>query len=192
MKTKILALLMAAMISSPAFAKVEHYTVDVEGAHAFIHFKIKHLGYSWLLGRFNTFDGEFSVDPDNIETGKIELNIDVASIDSNHAERDKHLRNEDFLDVEKFPDSKFVSTRIVQGEGDNFTVYGDFTLHGVTKEIAIAAKPVGRGQDPWGGFRYGFEGTTRIKLGDYGIPERLGPASTHVDLELYVEGIRKN
>ena len=73
------------------------------GRHAFVDFKIKHLGYSWLLGRFNTFDGDFSYDAKAPNESAIQLVIDVASIDSNHAERDKHLKGADFLDVKKFP-----------------------------------------------------------------------------------------
>lgn len=191
MKKIFLALALAVASVSPALAKVENYAIDVKGAHAFIQFKIQHLGYSWLLGRFNTFDGEFSVDPENIETGKIEVTIDTASVDSNHAERDKHLKSEDFLNVAEYPEAKFVSKRIEKGENTSFKVYGDFTLNGVTKEIVIDAREVGRGEDPWGGFRYGFEGMTAVKLGDFGIKESLGPKSTMVYLDLHIEGIRK-
>lgn len=191
MKKLFLALALTVASASPALAKVEDYTIDVNGAHAFIQFKISHLGYSWLLGRFNTFEGEFSVDPENFETGKVEVTIDTTSVDSNHAERDKHLKSSDFLNVEKFPEAKFVSTKVTDVDGKNFKLVGDLTLHGVTKEVVIDAEHVGRGEDPWGGFRTGFAGTTTIKLGDFGISEMLGPQSAHVQLELHVEGIRK-
>lgn len=167
------------------------YKVDVEGAHAFVQFKIKHLGYSWLLGRFNHFDGDFSYDAKSPNQAKISLEIDVKSIDSNHAERDKHLKNEDFLDVKKFPKASFESQSIKFSDDTNAVVTGTFTLKGVTKTISFDIVKVGEGQDPWGGYRAGFSGTTTLKLADYGITYNLGPASTHVEMGLFIEGIRK-
>lgn len=189
MKKSIIAFVFSAFASASAFAA--DYAIDVKGAHAFINFKIQHLGYSWLTGRFNTFDGNFSYDPAKVEESAIEVVIETASIDSNHAERDKHLRSDDFLDVDKYPQAKFVSTKFNDKGNGKMEVVGDFTLHGVTKSITIDAEKIGEGQDPWGGYRAGFAGTTAIRLGDFGIPEKLGPASTTVYLELHVEGIKK-
>ena len=81
------------------------YAFDKKGAHQFITFKISHLGYSWLYGRFNDFDGEFVYDAENPENSTVNVTIDTASVDSNHAERDKHLRSEDFLYVDEFPEA---------------------------------------------------------------------------------------
>ncbi len=117
--------------------------------------------------------------------------IDTASIDSNHAERDKHLRSKDFLAVDKFPQASFVSQSYAEAADGSAVLTGQLTLHGVTKTIAIDVLPVGHGNDPWGGYRRGFEGTTTIALKDFGITTDLGPASTHVDLRLSVEGIRQ-
>ena len=101
MDRKILIGLPTALILSICSwsAQAADYLIDTKGSHAFIQFKIAHLGYSWLLGRFNTFSGEFSYDENNPSTARIKVDIDTASIDSNHAERDKHLRGEDFLEV---------------------------------------------------------------------------------------------
>ena len=89
-------LLVAATLSCGALAaQAADYVIDTKGAHAFIQFKIAHLGYSWLLGRFNTFSGEFSYDENNPAASRVKVDIDVASLDSNHAERDKHLRGDD-------------------------------------------------------------------------------------------------
>lgn len=171
------------------------YVIDTEGAHAFVQFKIKHLGYSWLLGRFNTFEGNFSYDEAAPEKSAITIDIKTNSIDSNHAERDKHLKGKDFLDVAKFPDSSFKSTGFVPSkdasDGHYGVISGDFTLRGVSKNISFPIQKIGEGKDPWGGYRVGFEGKTTLKLSDYGISYNLGPASTHVDIELYVEGIRQ-
>lgn len=185
------ALALIATLSIPIYAPAAEYVIDTAKAHAFIQFRIQHLGYSWLYGRFNEFNGTFSYDEKNPTTNKVAVTINTASIDSNFAERDKHLRSDDFLDVKKFPQARFVSTKFEdQGEG-KAVLSGDFTLHGVTKPIVIAVERVGQGDDPWGGYRAGFFGTTVLKLSDYGITRDLGPASQEVELMLSVEGVRQ-
>ncbi len=171
-------------------AQAADYKVDVKGAHAFVQFKIKHLGYSWLLGRFNTFDGSFSYDEKSPNNAKISIKIETKSIDSNHAERDKHLKGKDFLNVSSFPKATFTSSNIKFSDDKNAIVTGEFTLKGVTKTISFPVVKIGEGQDPWGGHRAGFSGTTSLKLADYGITYNLGPASTHVEMALHIEGVR--
>lgn len=180
----------AAMMLSVTTANAADYVIDTKGAHAFVNFKIKHLGYSWLHGRFNTFDGKFNYDAKSPNASQIMVNIDTTSLDSNHAERDKHLRGKEFLNVDKYPTATFKSTSI-KFEDDSGQITGDFTLHGVTKTITFEIDKVGEGKDPWGGYRVGFEGETSLKLTDYGIDYNLGPASTHVDIGLFIEGIRQ-
>jgi polyisoprenoid-binding protein YceI len=172
-------------------ARAADYVIDTKGAHAFIQFRIQHLGYSWLLGRFNDFSGQFSYDADNPDAASVEVQIRTASIDSSHAERDKHLRGEDFLDVDKYPQAEFVSTGYRENPDKTAVLSGNLTLHGVTRPLQIEVEPVGQGPDPWGGYRMGFAGTTRLKLADYGIDYDLGPASREVDLFLSIEGIRQ-
>lgn len=171
--------------------QAEDYVIDTEKAHAFIQFKISHLGYSWLLGRFNNFSGNFSYDEKDPAAAKVQVTIDVGSIDSNHAERDKHLRGEDFLDVKRFPKAQFVSTEFKETDDGKAVLTGDLTLHGVTKPITIDVSHVGHGTDPWGGYRRGFQGKTRFALADFGIDYNLGPASKEVELYLSIEGIRQ-
>lgn len=178
------------LISTPLMA-AEQYKIDTKGQHAFIQFRIQHLGYSWLYGRFNDFSGHFSFDPDNPENSQVRVNIDVASIDSNHAERDKHLRGEDFFNVSKYPEARFVSTAFDDHGDGTATLKGDLTIKGVTRPISIDVEHIGHGKDPWGGYRRGFHGTTRIKLKDFNIDYDLGPAATHAELELSIEGIRQ-
>lgn len=172
-------------------AQAADYAIDTQGQHAFINFKISHLGFSWLYGRFNDFEGTFSWDADAPEASRISVNIDPASVDSDHAERDKHLRSGDFLDVDAYPEASFVSTGVEALDNGRLAVTGDLTLHGVTKEVVIDAAVVGEGDDPWGNYRAGFEGTTKIRLADFGINAQLGPKSEEVLLTLSVEGIRQ-
>ena len=178
------AILAASLVTT---ANAADYVVDDKGAHAAINFKVKHLGYSWLTGRFNVFDGKFSYDEKNVAASKITVNIDPNSIDSNHAERDKHLRSGDFLDVSKFKTAKFESTKIVDKGNGKLAITGDFTMHGITKSIVIDAEKIGAGDDPWGGYRAGFSGTTKIAMKDFGFKMDFG----EVLLDLHIEGIRQ-
>lgn len=190
-KQSLSALALAAALSLPALAPAADYAIDTEGAHAFIQFRIQHLGYSWLYGRFNEFEGNFTYDDKNPDANKVEVVIKTASLDSNHAERDKHLRSDDFLDVAKFPEARFVSSKY-EDKGDGKAVLtGELTLHGVTRPVVIDVERIGEGNDPWGGYRAGFQGSTTLKLADFGITRDLGPASQEVELILSVEGIRQ-
>lgn len=190
MKKTLAALTLSSLGLACVPALAADYVIDTEGAHASVNFKIQHLGYSWLTGRFNDFEGKFSYDGDDIEASKIEVTVDTRSIDSNHAERDKHLRSDDFLDASKHSQAKFVS-KSVTGSDDDLEIVGDLTLHGVTKEITIDAEKVGEGEDPWGGYRVGFKGETELKLKDFGIDYDLGPASETVKLQLHLEGVKQ-
>lgn len=167
------------------------YKIDTEGQHAFIQFRIQHLGYSWLYGRFNDFDGGFTYDEANPDKSKVNVTIDMDSIDSNHAERDKHLRGEDFFHVSKYPEARFVSTSFEDHGDGTATLKGDLTIKDATRNVTIDVKHIGHGEDPWGGYRRGFAGTTTIKLKDFNIDYDLGPASTYAELELSIEGIRQ-
>lgn len=182
-------LVSATLLALPSQAA--EYRIDDKGAHAFVQFKIKHLGYSWLLGRFNTFEGDFTWDQATPEKSKIRVTIDTTSLDSNHAERDKHLKGKDFLEVNKFPEASFSSSKFEITDAEHAVVTGELKLHGVTKTISFPVQKVGEGNDPWNGYRAGFEGEVTLVLKDYGIDFNLGPASTSVTMGLYIEGIRQ-
>lgn len=175
-----------------ATAHADQYVIDTKGMHAFIQFRIQHLGYSWLYGRFNDFNGEFNFDEKSPESANITVSINTASVDTNHAERDKHLRSDDFLDVKKFPEAVFKSTSYKPTGNKTGILAGDFTLHGVTQPLEIKVTETGAGDDPWGGYRRGFEGSTRFALSDFNIKKDLGPKSRNVELILSIEGIRQN
>lgn len=185
----LLSVLMLLLMSTNVSA--EDYVIDTEGMHAFIQFKIPHLGYSILLGRFNRFEGSFSYDEKKPENTQIQVEIDTTSIDSNHAKRDKHLRGFEFLGVKEFPKAKFFSTAYKENPDGSGELTGNFSLRGITREIKIKTKKVGHGHDPWGGYRRGFEGYTKLTLTDYDIDYNLGKAATEVELFLYIEGLRK-
>ncbi len=187
------ALTLAATLAIPGIAAAapDNYVIDTKGAHAFIQFRIKHLGYSWLYGRFNDFGGTFTYDEDDTSASKVQVEIKTASLDSNHAERDKHLRGDEFLDVERYPTATFKSTSYKETGFNKGVLTGELTLKGVTKPITLEVDRIGHGPDPWGGYRRGFEGRTEFALKDFGIDFNLGPASRNVEMILSVEGIRQ-
>ncbi len=192
MKLKLLlTTLLALGLSTTAMA--EDYVIDKKGQHAVIQFKIAHLGYSWMIGRFNDFEGTFSYDEKTPSAAKINVTINTASVDTNHAERDKHLRSPDFFNVGKYPTATFVSKSFKELGKNKAKLTGTFTLNGVTRDISIDVTHVGHGDDPWGGYRRGFEGRTTLKLADWNIPfaPKLGPASAEVQLYFSFEGIRQ-
>ncbi|CAO97104.1 Protein YceI [Erwinia tasmaniensis Et1/99] len=190
LKKTILGLTTAALLMTGATANAAEYKIDKEGQHAFVQFRIKHLGYSWLYGSFKDFDGAFTFDEADPSKDKVNVVINTASVDTNHAERDKHLRSAHFLNTGKFPQATYVSTGVVK-EGEGLTVNGNLTLNGVTKPVKLSAKLMGEGKDPWGGYRAGFEAAGKIALKDFNVETDLGPASQDVDLIISLEGVRQ-
>ncbi|VAW44757.1 Protein yceI precursor [hydrothermal vent metagenome] len=187
MKFKILILSIALSTSTMA----ADYKIDIEGMHASIQFKISHLGTSWLRGRFDKFDGNFSYNPKKPNDSKISMAVDVSSINSNHAERDKHLRAKSLLNTTKYPKATFNSESFDLNADSTGTVTGKFTLRGIEKIVTMEIKKVGEGRDPWGGYRVGFEGAMNITLADYGITKYLGKSSKTLELTVEFEGIKQ-
>lgn len=190
MNTLKYAFISLILVSFTLHSQAANYTIDTKGSHAFIQFKIKHLGYSWLIGQFNQFEGSFEYDKNKANQSSVLVNINTKSVDTNHAERDKHLRGKDFLNVSQYPTATFKSTSMDINEGKGL-VTGNLTLHGVNKVITINVNRIGEGNDPWGSYRAGFEGTTTLKLEDFNIVNSLGPASASLEMTLNIEGIRQ-
>jgi polyisoprenoid-binding protein YceI len=177
------------LLALTAPAALATHTFKIDPTHTFVQFRISHLGFSILNGRFNEVTGHFGYDEVQPENSYISMEVNTASVDTNHAERDKHLRNEDFLNVKEFPTATFNSTSFEE-EGKTGTLMGELTLHGVKKSVEIYVQRLGGGKDPWGGVRQGFKGQTSIELKDFGINYDLGPASETLYLDIYIEGIR--
>lgn len=165
------------------------YVIDTKGAHAFVQFRVKHLGVSWLYGRFNDFSGEFTYDSAKPEKSSVNVSLDVASLETDHAERNKHLRSSDFLDVEKYPSASFASTSFTSTGENTYELKGKLTLFKTAKDITVNVVKVGEGADPWGGYRVGFEGKVNISPKDFGVD--MSPMVETVELTLSVEGIRQ-
>ena len=183
------ALLAVAALAFPgAETRAAEYRIDP--SHSVVQFKISHLGFSWMVGVFDRISGSFTFDPASGPAGQsVSVEIETASIDTGHAERDKHLRSPGFLNVRKFPRASFASTGY-EGDAEGGTMTGNLTLMGVTRPIAIAVKKVGEGDDPWGGYRAGFEGTATLNRRDFNAGRNLGPASESMEFFLSIEGVR--
>ena len=186
---KLLTLCGLAVLSLATTANATTY--DIDPAHTFVQLRVQHLGYSWLSGRFNDVEGSFFFDPAaGPAAQKIDISVKTTSIDTNHAERDKHLRSGDFLNVSEYPTASFVSTGYEGGPDGGF-MNGDLTVHGVTLPVRVKISKTGEGPDPWGGYRAGFEGEVAVMSREVGIDQPLGPVSELVEITVYVEGIRR-
>lgn len=190
---KLAPAVLAFGLSAAPMVQADDYVVDTKGAHAFVQFRVKHLGYSWLYGRFNDFSGEFSYDPKKPEASSISMKVDMTSLDTNHSERDNHLSAEKYLNFDKYKTATFTSTKYEKTGENTAKLTGNLTFLGVTKPITIDVEHIGGGKDPWGGYRQGFEGRAVITPKDFGLDmaSKLGPDSAQVELMISVEGIRK-
>jgi polyisoprenoid-binding protein YceI len=141
---------------------------DIDVGHSAIHFWVRHMVISKVHGRFSKWSGQLELDPANLAQAKVAVKIEAASVDTQVADRDAHLRSPDFFDVEKYPQLSFVSKRVEQA-GEKLRVVGDLTLHGVTKEVALDAEFAGTGKDPWGNERAGFSARASLDRRDYGL-----------------------
>jgi len=141
----------------------------LDESHTQVGFKIKHLVISTVSGRFNKFTGGFKFDEKKGTLDSVEVIIEAASIDTNEADRDKHLKSKDFFDVAKFPSLKFVSTKVTHKENKPDSVDGNLTIHGVTKPVVLNVEFNGSATDPWGNERVAFEASTKIKRKDFGL-----------------------
>jgi polyisoprenoid-binding protein YceI len=173
--------------TSPA-AMAETYTVDA--THSAALFQVKHFGVSFVSGRFTDISGTIDVDRENLSNSSVEIIIRTASVNTDLEERDKHLRNPDFFDVEKYPTMRFKSSEIKKISDTVGEVTGSFTLHGVTKTLTMNVTFLGEFDVPWGQHRAGFETTFNIKRSDYGMDKLLGPAGDNIQIILFVEAMR--
>lgn len=181
---KLVLTLAMGLVATSSFAA--DYKIDP--AHSFVTFRIQHLGFSWTHGQFNSISGEFSYDSASPEARKISVQVDPASVDTNHAERDKDVR-ENYLHVADYAVASFESSKYT-GTDEEGVLEGTLTIHGVSKPIAIDVKKIGEGEDPWGNYRAGFSGQVSFSRPDWGVTNDLGPKGDIIEFELTIEGIR--
>jgi len=141
----------------------------VDAAHTRIGFRARHAMVTTVRGTFTRFDGLAHLDVADPSASRVELRIDAGSLDTGQPDRDAHLRSADFLDVEQFPDITFVSTDVEQVDDEEYTVIGDVTIKGQTRQVAVDFTLTGSALDPFGNTRVGFEGALALKRSDWGL-----------------------
>jgi polyisoprenoid-binding protein YceI len=147
-------------------SNINKWALDV--AHSEVQFKVKHLVISTVTGKFSVFGGSLEAG-DQFENANIHFEVDVNSIDTGVADRDAHLKSDDFFNAEKYPKMIFKSTSFTQKEGSVWELKGDLTIRETTKNIALTVEYGGTTKDPWGNIKSGFELTGKINRKEYGL-----------------------
>jgi polyisoprenoid-binding protein YceI len=154
--------------TTPTVAELSgDYVVDP--THSRIGFVARHAMVTKVRGAFNEFDGRGTFDADDPSRSHLEVTIKTDSIDTRNADRDAHLRGNDFFDMATYPEIRFVSTSFEQVDPETFRVAGDLTIKGVTKPITFDLEYTGTVIDPWGNRRVGLEGNVTVNRKDWGV-----------------------
>jgi polyisoprenoid-binding protein YceI len=141
----------------------------IDPTHSELGFRIKHLMISNVSGTFNEFEAKMETDDEDLSTARIQATIKAASVSTNNKQRDQHLQNGDFFEVEKYPEISFRSTKVEKLDHEQFIVYGELTLKGITKPVKLNVEYSGVTKDPWGGYRAGFTVTGKIIRSEFGL-----------------------
>ncbi len=176
------------LLAASVFA-AERYQVDT--AHTYILFKVKHFNIGYSYGRFDGPTGSIVWDDDNPDVSSIEMTVNAVEVNTADDKRDQHIRSADFLNVEKYAAIVFKSTSVKKLSADTYEVAGELTLLGKTRPIALEVRQTGVGKDPWGSYRRGFETKFIIKRSDWGMDFMLNGVSDEVELTVSIEGIRQ-
>jgi polyisoprenoid-binding protein YceI len=169
---------------------------NIDPVHSGINFSVRHMVVSKVRGRFTKYSGSLAIDDADLTRSTVAATIDAASIDTGTAQRDTHLRSPDFLDVERFPEIRFRSTRIHKLADDRYEVTGDLTIRDVTREVSLDVEYGGQAKDPWGNARIGFIAKATLDRKDFGLHwnqvlEAGGVlVGDRVDIELEVQAVR--
>ncbi len=145
------------------------HTYIVDQSHSSVQFRVRHLGFSKVSGRFLAFEATLQMNPVSLRTLHVEARIQAASISTGDEDRDAHLRSPDFLDAARYPSILFQSRDVIEAKVDSFQLRGDLTMHGVTRPVVLSVLYLGEAQDLTGKQRVAFEATTKINRKDYGL-----------------------
>jgi len=149
--------------------EIDNMAWKIEPAHSAIEFSAKHMMITTVRGEFTKFDGNITVDSENLLNSKAEGWVELASVSTRDANRDAHLRSADFFDAEKYPRMMFESKRIEKVGKDKYKVTGNLTIKDVTREITFDVSDDGKNKDPWGGMRWGLTGDVTLNRKDFGL-----------------------
>ena len=141
----------------------------LDQAHSIIGFAIRHLEINWVEGRFKDFNGTINYNDKDVTRSTVQFTAKIESIDTGVEQRNAHLRTADFFDAAKYPEMKFVSTKIEKKGKGKYVLVGDLAIKDVTKSISFPFTFTGAVPDPWGGTRFGIQAETVINRRDYNI-----------------------
>lgn len=168
MKLMMAAMSFLLMIAHSGLCIGSTWTIDPQHSH--VGFKIRHMMIADVKGSFEKFSGSVEIDDADVTKSRLEVSVDMDSIDTNVDKRDDHLRSPDFFDVAKYPKMSFVSKKVERIVDGKLRVSGDLTLHGVTREIILDVQgPTGEIKDPWGHVRRGASAVSKLNRKDFGI-----------------------
>ena len=162
---RMLLVVLVTLVAGPALAGD---TLVIDRAHSEAGFQVRHL-FSNVRGRFGAFEGTIAMDVARPESSSVRFRIDASSIDTDNADRDRHLRSVDFFDVENHPSITFTSDRIRATGKDRYAVTGTLDMHGIARTITLPVSFLGAGKDPWGNERAGFSTSVTLNRKDFGI-----------------------
>ncbi|MFZ5441877.1 MAG: YceI family protein [Myxococcota bacterium] len=158
----------AAANTAPVASPVTRWVIDT--AHSEIGFRVRHMMVSWTRGNFGKFEGTLELDAQDVTKSKVEVSIDVASIDTGTADRDAHLRSPDFFDAANHPQMNFVSQKVEALAGGALRVLGQLEIRGTKKAVALDVEPLApAAKDPWGGMRRGTAAKAKLSRKDFGL-----------------------
>ncbi|TNE28328.1 MAG: polyisoprenoid-binding protein [Alphaproteobacteria bacterium] len=184
------AMMFVASIQPATAANPVRYEFDK--THSSIMFFVNHLGFSLSTGRFLDFDGFYSFDPDAPEASEVDVTIKTGSLAMQDDRWDAHMKNEDFFNVEKFPDMHFKSTEVVKTGDKTGVLKGDLTLLGVTKPVELNVTLVGTGKHPMAPrLVSGFSATGTLKRSDFGMTYGLPNVGDEVEIRIEIEGFKE-
>ena len=185
------ALLVSAAVGAVAPASAAPVAYKIDPAHLSVAFIVNHLGFANLIGRFNTAAGDVSFDKDAVEKSIVTVTIDTASVDTNHAKRDEHLRSPDFFNVKEFPKMTFKSTKI-EKTGDNAgKLHGELTMLGVTKPVVLEVTFNKDGVSPASKQEtVGFSARGTVKRTDFGMKYGAPNISDEIQLLIEAEAVK--
>lgn len=172
-------------------------TWKIDASHSLVEFSVKHMMIATVKGRFGQIEGEVAVDSANLTQAAFNITVDMSSIDTRDPGRDQHLKSADFFDVDQFPTMTFRSKALTKRDDDEFTLVGDLTIHGETKETEFELTYEGQAKDPWGNERVGFSARAAIARKDFGLTwnsalETGGVlVGDKVKIEVHLEGVRQ-
>ena len=184
-------------MSTSTAPPITQTTWDIDPVHSSVGFTVRHLVISKVHGRFTRWTGSLVFDDAAPARSSVEVHIEAASIDTNEAQRDAHLRSPDFFNTDAHPELSFRSTHVELAGAQRYRVTGDLTIAGVTRSAVLEVESLGRAKDPWGGERAGFSARTSIDRRDFGLVwnqalEAGGVViSEKVEIDIEIEAVRR-